>query len=129
VSETSTCSRCAAPVSSEAIEDGSALVRDGKILCAECVDYLKESRSREKVAAGGSIESLISELRALNRNLTYERFSMWNIIGGIFQGASLFALIYSYLSYFHWNEPSNNPILWVIALQLVALSAFIMGRR
>ena len=128
MSEALVCSRCEAPVTQGDIDSGAALVREDKVLCAECVSYLKEKRVQDK-AAPASLETLVTELRALNRNLTYERFSMWNIIGGIFQGASLFALIISYLSYFQRASESLHPILWVIALQLIALTAFIMGRR
>jgi hypothetical protein len=116
-------------VTPEAIEQGLALIRDDKILCTECVEYLKEKRQQERSVSGASLETLVTELRALNRNLTYERFSMWTIVGGIFQGAALFALIVAYLCLFQWKMETQQPILWTMALQLMALSAFIMGRR
>lgn len=74
--------------------------------------------------AGDRTEQLVAELHHLVRELGREKFSLWNILGGMAQAGALFALVMLLF------DPTNQTrLMWGIFVQMMALSFFTVGRK
>jgi len=117
------CSVCGRAVPSEDCEAGAAVERSGSVYCKTCVDKLREAPAP---ARGGRaeelLERLVEEMVNLRRQLTFEQeFTIWNVLAGAAQVATLFVLFLVALS--------KIDILWPVLLQLVTLTFVVLGKK
>ena len=119
------CSRCGSEVPGDDVRAGRAVTKGDRLLCSECVEYLRNLR-REKDGSRETshLERLSTELHNLIRLLGSERFSIWNILGGIAQATALFCVAMALV------DPGNQIRLsWAILMQLMALTFFTAARK
>ena len=128
------CSRCGRLIDEDAVREGRALAREvppGRgLLCPTCVGELEAQQPASPEQAPPDWQSILEELRAINRSLSFESFSLINVLGGIIQVGALGCLFRAY-------QVLSSPIptgggawlLWAIALQLLTLTCFSLGRR
>jgi hypothetical protein len=90
-------------------------------LCGDCVEDLKAQDAKSNDVNN---EDLLRELRNITRALTYERFSVWHILGGISQASAFFVLVASWL-----QQASPEGLLYALFLQMLALTFFVLGRQ
>ena len=67
---------------------------------------------------------ILAELKNITRTLTFEKFSIFNIFGGLAQAGAFAALLYTAIT-----TDTGTGLLLTIALQLMALTFFILGRQ
>lgn len=115
------CGRCGATIPAADFELGRAMDRDGVRLCGDCVEALNAQDAESKEVTN---EDLLRELKNVTRALTYERFSIWHILGGISQAAALFMLVAAWL-----QSASPEGLLYALFFQLLAMTFFILGRQ
>ncbi len=133
-----TCSRCGRPVTEDELVEGRALGGEGRCLCPDCVGELRAKRPSEEAGteapppapeAESNSAAILDELRNITRALTFERFSVMNLVGGVVQVGALGCLFKAYQL-----GPKPTPsvlvmLFWAIALQLITLTCFTLGRR
>ena len=122
------CARCGGEISDEELASGKVREIDIGLLCPDCALAQEagpygEERARELI---GRLDAILTEMRNINRTLSFERFSIFNIFGGMFQGAALIVLIQAFFAFIERGQTAH--ILWAIALQLVALTLFLLGK-
>ena len=119
-----TCSRCGRAITEEEMRSGSAIEKGGRHLCPACVSEL---RSKSLPQTDDS-QSILEELQAITRALTYETFSVMNVVGAMVLVGAIGCL---FKAYNLGGEPgaATHMLLWAIALQLLALTCFTLGRR
>jgi hypothetical protein len=73
------------------------------------------------------LDELLQEVRAISRELLYERSSIWNVFGGI---AQVFALGVLALAAARWEGAEKGAPLLILALllQVMALTFFVNGK-
>ena len=123
-----TCSRCGRSITEEEVRGGLALERGGRQLCPVCVEELRLKRSVPPEKAASDSQAIVEELRAINRALTFETFSVMNVLGGVVQVGAIGCLFKAYKIGVAQGA-SVWMLLWAIALQLIALTCFTLGRR
>jgi len=116
------CAYCHKDITREDIAGGLAFQRDDRVVCRECARKLLKSRA---AGEGAETQTLVAEIQrdieAIKREIFIGRFSIWNVIGGVAQAAALAAGVLALAS--------NSEPYWFIALQLLALTLVIMGKR
>jgi|GEM_PF-6977878 len=122
------CARCGKKISEDEFASGKARKTDAGLLCPDCAARREagpetEEENRELI---GRLDAILAEMRNINRTLSFERFSIFNIFGGMFQGAVLIVLIRAFFAFMERGETAH--ILWAIALQLVAITLFLLGK-
>ncbi len=122
-----TCSRCGRSITEEDVRGGLAVERRGRQLCPVCVDELRLKRGVPPEKADSNFQAIVDELRAINRALTFETFSVMNVLGGVIQVGALGFLFRAYK--LGGGLGTTHMLLCAIALQLIALSCFTLGRR
>ena len=115
------CGQCGSMIPEVDLETGRARAVEGRMLCRECHIYhlARTTQAREVTNA-----DLLMELKNISRTLTFEKFSMFNILGGLAQVGALAGLLYTVL-----GPDPNMGLLLTIALQLMALTFFVLGRQ
>ncbi|MCK4297888.1 MAG: HAD family hydrolase, partial [Planctomycetes bacterium] len=91
-----TCSRCGRSITEEDVRGGLAVERRGRQLCPVCVDELRLKRGVPPEKADSNFQAIVDELRAINRALTFETFSVMNVLGGVIQVGALGCLFKAY---------------------------------
>jgi D-glycero-D-manno-heptose 1,7-bisphosphate phosphatase len=125
-----TCSRCGRPVDEEALVEGKALAREEGVLCPACVAELGTQQSASPQQTPADWQSILEELRAINRSLSFESFSLINVLGGIIQVGALGCLFKAYYVLSSLTPAGGATwLLWAMALQLLTLTCFSLGRR
>jgi uncharacterized oligopeptide transporter (OPT) family protein len=115
------CGRCAREIPAADIEAGRAYHKDGVSICRDCIVVMQTQRVRGKEVSN---EEVLRELQNITRALTYERFSYWHVFGAIAQAGALSMMIITAL-----RDAGPIGVLWAIALQLLALTFFVLGSR
>lgn len=124
-----TCSRCGRSITEEDVRGGLAVERRGRQLCPVCVDELRLKRGVPPERTAADSQTIVEELRAINRALTFETFSVMNVLGGVIQVGALGCLFKAYQLGPQPGSGAVAMLLWAIALQLIALTCFTLGRR
>ena len=114
------CERCGAMIPEADLEAGRATEIDGQMLCRECHIIFQARTTQARPVTNADI---LTELKNISRALDYEKFSIFNIFGGLVQAGVFAAMLYAVLT----DVPLG--LLWAIALQLMALTFFVMGRQ
>jgi len=122
-----TCSRCGRAIADEDLRSGAALESGGRHLCSACVAELRLKRRPQTEGADDDSQAILDELRAITRALTYETFSVINVVGAMILVGAIGCL---FKAYNLGGEPGTaRMLLWAIALQLLSLTCFTLGRR
>lgn len=124
-----TCSRCGRAITEEEVRRGLAIDREDLRLCPVCVVELQRKRSAAPEQVPADLGAVLDELRTISRALTFETFSVMNVLGGVVQVGVLGCLFKAYQLGVEPGSGAVTMLLWAIALQLVALTCFILGRR
>jgi len=124
------CSICGKSVSGQEAEAGFFSERDGKFLCANCLQALERKRkearnknfseSHERLVLLRSIEE---ELKSINNYLAFKEFSIWNVFGGIAQAFVFFLLFLAY------RAESIQGYMAAAVIQFMALTFFVLGKK
>jgi len=121
-----TCANCGKEITDEDLASGAAIEEEGDYLCPECVPK-EEAPAPEASRLEEILRQIQIDLKNLSTHLTYEKFSIWNVLGGIAQGGALLAMSLAFLSRGSY-EQSHALLLWAVAAQLLALTCFLKAR-
>ena len=128
--EEKTCSVCGRQVSGAEVQDGFLSEKDGRFMCAACLEELRKRR-KEIVKTDSSaspeiidlLRNIQEELKAINNHITFKEFSIWNVFGGIAQSFVFFLLFLAY------KADTAEGYMAAVAVQLMALTFFMLGKK
>jgi len=116
------CVHCRKKVTREDIAKGRAFERAGRVVCRECARKLLRHRAEDrKPGIDELLEEIQRDVAGIKRELFLDRFSVWNVLGGIAEAAAIAAAVAAVVT-------RSDPY-WFIGLQLLALTLVIMGKR
>ena len=116
------CAICKRRISEREIEEGLVGEKGGKPVCQECGGLRRPQRDEQLTM----LESIHKEVKNINRALTFEEASIWNILGAVVQCFVFAALVFAYLRE-GWGRPETMLML-AILFQLMALTFFTLKR-
>jgi hypothetical protein len=119
------CANCKRSLSKNDIDSGRAVYQeDGKLLCRECLTtkIRKEKGYEEKEFI---LESLLNEVKNINRTLIYEPASWLNILASVIQCFVFGSLVFAYL---HRNGDVHAYLLLALVFQVMALTFFVIKK-
>ena len=119
------CANCKRSLSRKDIDSRHAVYQeDGKLLCLECLTFKtkKEKGYEEKDFV---LESLLNEVKNINRTLTYEPASWLIILASVIQCFVFGSLIFAYL---HRNSDVHAYLLLSLVFQVMALTFFVIKK-
>lgn len=119
------CSSCKRSLSRNDIELGHAIFQeDGRLFCKECIaSKVREEKGydeNEYVA-----ESLLNEVKNINRTLNYRGASWLPILASVIQSFVFGTLILAYISR---NSNANSYLLLALVFQVMALTFFVIKK-
>jgi len=115
------CDQCGSLIAEVDVQSGRARTIDGKLLCRDCHIYYQARTTHAREVTNAD---LLAELKTITRTLTFEKFNVYNIFGGLSQACALGALLYTVIS-----GNANTGLLLTVALQLMALTFFTLARK
>lgn len=121
-----TCANCGKEILDEDLGAGRAVEQEGKYLCPHCA-HPREAPAPEASHPEETLRQIQIDLKNLLSHLTYERFSIWNVLGGIAQGGALLAMFLAFQARGSYQQ-SHLMLLWAIVAQLLALTSFLKAR-
>ena len=119
------CSHCKRSLSRNDIDSGQAVYQEGgKLICRECLamKVRKEKGYEEKDFV---LESLLNEVKNINRTLTYESVSWLNILASVIQCFVFGSLVFAYLNR---NSDVHAYLLLALVFQVMALTFFVIKK-
>lgn len=119
------CVNCKRSLSRKDIDSGHAVYQeDGKLLCRECLTLRikKEKGYKEKDFL---MESLLNEVKNINRTLTYEPASWLIILASVIQCFVFGTLVFAYL---HRSSDVHAYLLLALIFQVMALTFFVIKK-
>ncbi len=119
------CAHCKRSMSKNDIDSGYAVSQEGgKLLCRECAAILvkKEKGYEEEEFV---LESILNEVKNINRTLTYEPASWLNIVASVVQCFVFGSLVFAYL---HRNSDVHAYLLLALVFQVMALTFFVIKK-
>ncbi len=117
------CSVCKRRIPDREIQEGLVSERNGKLVCQQCLGPAKKAPRDDSSLV---LEHILKELKSINRAVTFEEASIWNILGAMVQCFALAALTFAYLKGGHWT--ADTMLLLAVLLQLMALTFFTLKR-
>ena len=118
------CFKCEKPVSSDDIATGNAYMRDGYYVCPDCLKGIKERAGHGEIdTLKSQLAAMTAEIRNISQHLHYEEFSWLFVVGGGLQALVLFILYRAFGA-----ENAQFMLLQAILVQLMAITAFIVGK-
>ncbi len=121
-----TCAHCGKEILDEDLEAGRAIEEEGEYLCPECAPK-EEPPAPEASRLEEILRQIQIDLKNLSTHLTYEKFSIWNVLGGIAQGGALLAMFLAFQARTSY-ELSHSLLLWAVLAQLLALTCFLKSK-
>jgi len=119
------CTNCKRSLSKKDIDSGYAVYQeDGKLICKEC-SSLKIKKEKGYEEKDFILESLLNEVKNINRALTYETVSWLNIIAAVVQCFVFGSLIFAYLN---CNGDVHAYLLLALVFQVMALTFFVIKK-
>lgn len=119
------CSSCKRSLSMNDVDSGRAVFQeDGTLFCRECftVKIRKEKGYDEKDFI---MESLLHEVKNINRALLYAPASWLNILASVIQCFVFGSLVFAYL---HRNSDVHAYLLLALVFQVMALTFFVIKK-
>lgn len=119
------CANCKRSLSKSDIDSGYAAYEEsGKLFCRECL-AMRSRREKGYEDKEFIMESILNELKNVNRTLTYEPVSWLNILASVIQCFVFGSLIFAY---FHRNDDIHAYLLLALVLQVMALTFFVIKK-
>lgn len=119
------CTHCKRSLSSKDIELGHASYQEsGKLLCRECLS-LKMKNEKGYEEKDFILESLLNEVKNINRTLTYEPTTWLTILAAVIQCFVFGSLVFAYL---HRNSDVHAYLLLALVFQVMALTFFVIKK-
>jgi len=119
------CANCKRSLSKKDIDSGYAVYQeDGRLICKEC-SSLKIKKEKGYEEKDFILESLLNEVKNINRTLTYETVSWLNIIAAVVQCFVFGSLIFAYLNR---NGDVHAYLLLALVFQVMALTFFVIKK-
>ena len=116
------CAVCKRRISPREIEDSLVSEKNGKLLCQECAGLKKSPQD----AMLPLLEGILKEVRGVNRSLTFEEGSIWNVLGAVVQ---CFVFAFLAFAYLRGGSRGTETMLQLATLfQLMALTFFTLKR-
>lgn len=119
------CSSCKRSLSMNDVDSGRAVFQeDGTLFCRECftVKIRKEKGYEEKDFI---MESLLHEVKNINRTLLYAPASWLSILASVIQSFVFGSLVFAYL---HRNSDVHAYLLLALVFQVMALTFFVIKK-
>jgi hypothetical protein len=125
MSEIKLCANCKRSLSKADIDSGYAEYHEsGMLLCSDCLT-LKTRKEKGYEEKDFILESLLNELKSVNRTLTYEPASWLNILASVIQCFVFGSLAYAYLNR---HGDVHAYLLLALVLQVMALTFFVIKK-
>jgi len=119
------CANCKRSLSRKDIDSRHAVYQeDGKLLCRECLT-LKTKKEKGYEEKDFVLESLLNEVKNINRTLTYEPASWLIILASVIQCFVFGSLVFAYL---HRNSDVHAYLLLSLVFQVMALTFFVIKK-
>ncbi len=119
------CTNCKRSLSNKDIESGHASYQEsGKLLCRECLT-LKMKKEKGYEEKDFILESLLHEVKNINRALTYEPTTWFTILAAVIQCFVFGSLVFAYL---HRNGDVHAYLLLALVFQVMALTFFVIKK-
>ncbi|MDQ1272582.1 MAG: hypothetical protein QG591_1212 [Planctomycetota bacterium] len=119
------CGNCKRSLSKNDVDSGRAMYQeDGKLICRECLT-LKTRKEKGYEEKDFILESLLNEVKNINRTLTYEPVSWLNILASVIQCFVFGSLVFAYL---HRNSDVHAYLLLALVFQVMALTFFVIKK-
>jgi len=119
------CANCKRSLSRKDVDSGYAVYQeDGKLICRECLT-LKIKKEKGYEEKDFLMESLLNEVKNINRTLTYEPASWLIILASVIQCFVFGSLIFAYL---HRNSDVHAYLLLALVFQVMALTFFVIKK-
>ena len=119
------CANCKRSLSGKDVDSRQAVYQeDGKLICRECLT-LKMKKEKGYEEKDFVMESLLNEVRNINRMLTYEPASWLIIIASVIQCFVFSSLVFAYL---HRNSDVHAYLLLALVFQVMALTFFVIKK-
>jgi recombinational DNA repair protein (RecF pathway) len=119
------CTNCKRSLSKKDIDSGYAVYQEGgRLICKEC-SSLKIKKEKGYEEKDFILESLLNEVKNINRTLTYETVSWLNIIAAVVQCFVFGSLIFAYLNR---NGEVHAYLLLALVFQVMALTFFVIKK-
>lgn len=119
------CSSCKRSLSMNDVDSGRAVFQeDGTLFCRECftVKIRKEKGYEEKDFI---MESLLHEVKNINRTLLYAPASWLSILASVIQSFVFGSLVFAYLNR---NSDVHAYLLLALVFQVMALTFFVIKK-
>lgn len=124
MAEIKICSNCKKSIPEKDIRAGVVFQQDTKTICQECSHSLglKRGGYNENTFI---LQSILNDVKNINRALTYEKSGWLNIAGSVVQCLVFGILIFAYLS----KKENVNPVLLLaLIFQVMALTFFVVRK-
>lgn len=119
------CANCKRSLSNNDIGSGYAVYQEGgKLLCKECI-AMKTRKEKGYEEKDFIMESLLNEVKNINRTLTYESVSWLNILASVIQCFVFGSLVFAYLNR---NSDVHAYLLLALVFQVMALTFFVIKK-
>ena len=119
------CANCKRSLSRKDFDSRHAVYQeDGKLLCRECLT-LKTKKEKGYEEKDFVLESLLNEVKNINRTLTYEPASWLIILAYVIQCFVFGSLVFAYL---HRNSDVHAYLLLSLVFQVMALTFFVIKK-
>lgn len=124
MTEIKICSHCKRSFSENDITSGVLTYQRGNLICRDCVAHINRSEKgyEEK---NFFIESLLNEVKNINRTLTYESVSWINILAAVIQCFVFGTLVFTYLNR---DGDVHAYLLLALVFQVMALTFFVIKK-
>lgn len=121
------CEICRKSVPQKDIDQGLAVERGGKWICAQCSDIGRKHKDPFHQDTLAALERITEEIKSVFRTISYKEASIWTVFGAVLQVFVLFTIGVSF------SQIRNIPIAfwWMglsIVLQVMALTFFTLGK-
>ena len=126
MTEIKICMQCKRSIPQRDIDEGRAILSDGKWICATC-----RKNVAQRVGAGGNnvtaerLEATHNELKNIARLISFQKQTVWEVFFGIFQCIAFGMVFFAYV---HWDSSSTQFLLLAVFFQLLAMTALLWER-
>ncbi len=119
------CTNCKRSLSKNDIDSGYAVYQEsGKLFCRECL-AVKTRKEKGYEDKDFILESLLNEVKNINRTLTYEPASWLKILASVIQCFVFGSLVFAYLNR---NGDVHAYLLLALIFQVMALTFFVLKK-
>ncbi|MBM4055986.1 MAG: hypothetical protein FJ264_15245 [Planctomycetes bacterium] len=119
------CAYCKRSLSKIDIESGNAFYQEGgKVVCGNCL--AGQTKNEEPCDENEyALESILREVKNINRTLTYEPATWLTILASVIQCFVFGSLVFAYL---HRNGDVHSYLLLALIFQVMALTFFVVKK-